>query len=140
MEQAAVIQKAIAEIVKLQTKQTVNNALYYCNGLNITLVYNLLLNSKVLIQRKSGNQTRLYYLLAIENKIYYIQLPSGLTSFRSISVKPYFQPKDNYNIKPDKLEILIKLNKLEAPIKLDKLEVPTKLDKLEVPMPTLEVF
>ena len=49
IEQAAIIQKAIAKIVKLQAKQTVNNALYYRNGPNITLVYNLPLNSKVLI-------------------------------------------------------------------------------------------
>jgi len=52
---AAIIQKAIAEIVKLRAKQTVNNALYYRNGPNITLVHNLSLNSEVLIWRKSGN-------------------------------------------------------------------------------------
>jgi hypothetical protein len=39
----------MAEIVKLQAKQAINNALYCRNGPNITLVYNLLLNSKVLI-------------------------------------------------------------------------------------------
>jgi hypothetical protein len=55
IERAAIIRKAIAEIVKLWAKQTVNNALYYRNGPNITLVYNLPLNSKVLIWRKSGN-------------------------------------------------------------------------------------
>ena len=49
IDRAAIIRKAIAEIVKLRAKQTVNNALYYCNGPNITLVYNLPLNSKVLI-------------------------------------------------------------------------------------------
>ena len=54
-ERAAIIQKAIAKIVKLRAKQTVNNALYYRNGPNTTLVYNLPLNSKVLIWRKSGN-------------------------------------------------------------------------------------
>jgi len=48
-EQAAAIQKAIAKIVKLRAKQTVNNALYYRNGPNTTLVYNLPLNSEVLI-------------------------------------------------------------------------------------------
>jgi hypothetical protein len=48
-ERVAVIRKVIAEIVKLRAKQTVNNALYYRNGPNITLVYNLPLNSKVLI-------------------------------------------------------------------------------------------
>jgi len=45
----AVIWKVIAEIVKLRAKQTVNSALYYCNRPNTTLVYNLPLNSKVLI-------------------------------------------------------------------------------------------
>ena len=121
MERAAIIQKAITEIVKLQAKQAINSALYYCNGLNITLVYDLLLNSKVLIQRKSGNQTGPYCLLAIEDKTYCIQLPNGLTSFKSTFVKPYFQSKNTYDIK------------------LDKLEVPTKPDKLEVPLFTLEV-
>ena len=54
-ERAAIIRKVMAEIVKLRAKQTVNNALYYRNGPSITLVYNLPLNSKVLIWRKSGN-------------------------------------------------------------------------------------
>ena len=71
--------------------------------------------------------------------MYCIQLPSGLTSFKSISIKPYFWPKNTYNIKPDKLEVTTKLDKLEAPIKLDKPKVPTKLNKLKAPLPTLEV-
>ena len=49
IERAAVIRKAMAKIVKLRAKQTVNNALYYRNRPNTTLVYDLLLNSKVLI-------------------------------------------------------------------------------------------
>ena len=49
IDRAAVIKKAMAEIIKLRAKQTVNNALYYRNKPNITLVYNLPLNSKVLI-------------------------------------------------------------------------------------------
>jgi len=48
-EQAVIIRKAMAEIVKLRAKQTVNNALYYRNGPNTTLVHNLPFNSKVLI-------------------------------------------------------------------------------------------
>ena len=54
-------------------------------------------------------------------------------------VKPYFQPENTYNIKPDKLDVTTKLDKLEAPNKLDKLGAPTKLDKIEVLLPTLEV-
>ena len=96
----------------------------------MTSVYDLLLNFKVLIWHKSGNQTRPYRLLAVENKIYYIQLPSGLISFKSISIKPYFWSKNTRNIELDKLETFTELNKLEA---------PTKLDKLKAPLPTLEV-
>jgi hypothetical protein len=54
IDQAAVIWKAMAEIVKLRAKQTINNALHHRNGPNTTLVYNLPLNSKVLVWRKSG--------------------------------------------------------------------------------------
>jgi hypothetical protein len=49
IERVAIIRKAIAEIVKLRAKQTVNNALHHRNGPNTTLVYNLPLNSKVLV-------------------------------------------------------------------------------------------
>ena len=114
----------------------------------MTLVHDLPLNSKVLIWRKSGSWNRPYCLLAVENKIYYIQLPSGLTSFRSTSVKPYFWTKNTYDVKLDKPEITTELDKLEAPIKPDELEIPikpdkpeapTKLDKIETPLPTLEV-
>ena len=37
-DQAAAIRKAMAEIVKLRAKQTVNNALHHRNGPNTTLV------------------------------------------------------------------------------------------------------
>ena len=60
----------------------------------------------------------------------YIQLLSGLTRFKSIFIKPYFWPKNTYNIK---------LDKLEATTEPDKLEATAKSDKLEAPLPTLEV-
>src|SRR5437016_5541059 len=123
----------------------------------MTLVHDLPLNSKVLVWRKSSNWNRPYRLLAVENKMYYIQLPSGPTSFRSTSIKPYFRPKDNYNVKldkletpakpdeleapvkPDELEATAKPGKLEATVKLDELGAPAELNKIEVPLPTLEV-
>jgi hypothetical protein len=49
IDQAAIIRKVIAKIVKLRAKQTINNALHYRNGPNITLVHNLPLNSEVLV-------------------------------------------------------------------------------------------
>ena len=65
-----------------------------------------------------------------------------------MSIKPYFWPEDNYNIKLDKPETPVKLDKLEATVEPDKLEATAKLDepeataeldKLEVLLPTLEV-
>ena len=117
----------MAEIVKLQAKQTVNNTLYYCNRPNITLVYNLLLNSEVLIWRKSSNQTRPYRLLAVEDKICYIQLFSRLISFKSIFIKFYFWSKNTYNIKLDKLKVTTELDKIE--IFLFTLKAPQKSTK-----------
>ena len=113
----------MAKIVKLQAKQAVNNALYHRNGPNTTLVHDLLLNSEVFIQCKSGNWNGLYRLLAVKNKTCYVQLLSGPTRFRNIFVKPYFWPKNTYDIKLDELEVIDKLDKLEAPAKLDNLEV-----------------
>jgi len=130
MEQAAAIQKAIAKVVKLQAKQTINNALHYYNRPNTTSVHDLPLNSKVLVWCKSSNWNRPYCLLAIENKTCCIQLPSGPISFRSTSIKPYFRPKTTYDIKLDKLKITTKPDKLEA---------PTKSNKSEILLPTLEV-
>ena len=47
-----------------------------------------------------------------------------------MSVKPYFWPKDTYDVK---------LDKLEAIAEPDKPEATAKLDELEVLLPTLEV-
>jgi hypothetical protein len=45
----AIIQKAMAEIVKLRAKQAVNSALHRRNRPDTTLVHDLPLNSEVLI-------------------------------------------------------------------------------------------
>jgi hypothetical protein len=54
-DRAAIIRKAMAEIVKLRAKQTVNSALHHRNGPDTTPIYDLPLNSKVLVWRESGN-------------------------------------------------------------------------------------
>ena len=48
-DRIVIIRKVIAEIIKLRAKQTVNSALYHCNGLDTTLIHDLPLNSEVLI-------------------------------------------------------------------------------------------
>ena len=62
--------------------------------------------------------------------MYCVQLLNKPTSFKSISVKPYFWPKNTYDVEPDEPE---------APVELDEPKVPAELDKLEAHLPTLEV-
>src|SRR6266702_5341715 len=119
----------MAEVVELRAKQTVNNALHYHNGPNTTSVHDLPLNSKVLVWRKSGSWNGLYCLLAVKNETCYIQFPSGPTSFRSISIKPYFRPENTYDVKLDELKAPTKPNELEIPTKPNELEVFTKPDE-----------
>ena len=59
-----------------------------------------------------------------------MQLPSGLTRFKNMSVKPYFWPENTYDVKLDKLEITAELDELKA---------TAKSNELEVPLPTPEV-
>src|SRR5271169_5652552 len=66
-ERAAAIRNAMAEIVKLRAKQTVNNALHHRNGPNTTSVHSPPLNSEVLLWRESGNWTAPYRLLDVED-------------------------------------------------------------------------
>ena len=48
-QRALAVKKAIIEVQKLQAKRQVNNALNARNGPNITIVYKLALNFKVLV-------------------------------------------------------------------------------------------
>ena len=47
-----------------------------------------------------------------------------------MSVKPYFRPKDNYDVKPDELKTPIE-TPAETPVKPDELEAPVELDEPE---------
>ena len=81
------------------------------NGPKITAIYNLPLNSLILVQREGPTGqlsywSSLYNLLSTKNKTCIIQLPYRPTNFYSIVVKPYLvdpkiiedtQLKDNKN-------------------------------------------
>ena len=59
-----------------------------------TTIYNLLLNSPVLVQREGpigqpSYWSSLYNLLSIKNKTYTIQLPHRPTNFRNTVIKLY---------------------------------------------------
>jgi hypothetical protein len=67
-DRATAIRKAMSKIAKLRAKQAINSALNHRNRPNTTLVHDLLLNSEVLVWRKSRNWTGPYCLLSIEGE------------------------------------------------------------------------
>ena len=85
-----------------------------CNKPKTTIIYNLPLNSPILVQREkptgqSSYWSSPYNLLSTENETYIIQLPYGPTNFYNIVMKPYLadskiiedtQLKDNKNKLP----------------------------------------
>src|SRR6266702_147386 len=105
----------------------------------MTLVHDLLLNFEVLVWHESGSWNGLYCLLAVENETYCVQFLSGLTSFRSMFIKPYFWPETIYDIKLDELEVTAEPDELKVTAELDKLKALAKSDKLKALLPTLEI-
>jgi hypothetical protein len=106
IDRAAVIWKAMSEIAKLWAKQAVSSALNHCNRPDITLVHDLPLNSEVLVWRESGNWAGPYRLLSIEGETCRLQLSSGLTSFCTMSVKPYLRSETTGNDEADEVATL----------------------------------
>jgi hypothetical protein len=94
-QRAAVIRKAMEEITKVRAKMQVNNVLNTHNGLTTESIYNLPLNSDVLVWREDGGWKGPFKLINITAETCKVLLPSGLTDFRTTVVKPYFQPEEN---------------------------------------------
>src|SRR6266567_4943874 len=94
LQRAAALKKAMEEVKKLRAERQVVDALNIHNGPKITAIYNLPLNSPVLVWREGltgqpGYWSGPYNLLSIKNKNCIIQLPHRPTNFRSTVVKPY---------------------------------------------------
>ena len=82
------------EVKKLKAERQVADALNMRNGPKTTAIYNLPLNSLILIQRERptgqpGYWSGLYNLLSIENETCTVQLPYKPTNFHNIVIKPY---------------------------------------------------
>jgi hypothetical protein len=95
-QRALAVKKAIADLQRVRAKEQVQNALNTRNSPSTTALYNLLLNSDVLIWREGNvNQKRgwdgSYKLLSINGETCVLALPRGLTDFRSTAIKPYFK-------------------------------------------------
>ena len=81
IKRAEAICVAIKEIYYLQAEYQVKNVLAIRNGLNTIPTLNLLILLKVYIQHEKDGQNRLYKLLAINSKIYIINMPHKPTNF-----------------------------------------------------------
>ena len=89
-----VVKKAITEICKLCIERQVANILNIWNGPKIDTVYNLPLNSLVLVWRKGnigylGHWDRPFTLLIVKGEIYIIKLISRPILFYFIVIKLY---------------------------------------------------
>ena len=106
------------------------------NGLRTDVVYNLPLNSLILVQREGNigqarHQDRLYNLLIVEGEIYIVKLPSGPTSFRSIVVKLYLQLEPTKSNLEIDLKLYLQLESTKEPTLYNAIEhiEPTRIDK-----------
>lgn len=95
-QRATAIRKAMDEVAKVRAKIQVNDALNHRNGPSTEAIHSLPVNSDVLVWREgntghSGKWTGPFKLMSIENETCKVQLPSGLTDFRTTVVRPYFE-------------------------------------------------
>jgi hypothetical protein len=89
------IKKTMNEIRKFNVIRQMNDALNTRNELSISLIYDLSLNSSVLMFREdntdqSESWKELFKLLNIQNESAIVELSNESTKFRSISIKSYY--------------------------------------------------
>jgi hypothetical protein len=95
LQQSAALKKAIVEIQKLRARRQIANALNTRNGPSTTDIYELPLNSDVLVwcegnTSQPGSWDGPYKLVAVNREDCILALPRGNTTFRSTSVKPFY--------------------------------------------------
>jgi hypothetical protein len=89
LQRATAIRKAMDEVTKLRAKMQVNNALNTRNGPNTESLYDLPLNSNVLVWREDSRWKGPFKLVNIIGETCKVQLPSGVTNFRTTIIKLY---------------------------------------------------
>ena len=100
------------EVSRIRAETQINKALNKRNGLSVTDIYDLPLNSPVLVWRKgntgrSGHWTGPYPLLQTQGETYTVELPNVPTDFRSTTIKPYYEavPENPVNTETPNPEI-----------------------------------
>jgi hypothetical protein len=106
-QRSTALKKAMAEIQKLRAKRQVADALNTRNGPSTTEIHELTLNSDVLVWREgntgqAGSWEGPYKLLAINDESCVLALPHGNTTFRSTSIKPFYEPHEPVEAEPER--------------------------------------
>jgi hypothetical protein len=95
-QRSLALKKAMSEIQKLRAKRQVTDALNTRNGPSTANIHELALNSDVLVWREGntgqpGSWEGPYKLVAVHDESCVIAMPRGNTTFRSTSVKPFYE-------------------------------------------------
>ena len=101
-QRAIAIRQATQEVIKLQAKRQVTDALRQRNGPKVDCIHDLAIRSDVLVQRIYEKAwTGPYKLISVNSETATIEINGRSTSFRTTAVKPYLQsdatddPTDN---------------------------------------------
>jgi hypothetical protein len=97
-KRAEAIHTAIKEIHYLQAERQVKDILTIRNGLNTIPMLSLPILLKVYVWHKKDSWNKLYKLLAINSRIYIINIPYKLTNFQSTVIKPYYIKEEIPNV------------------------------------------
>jgi hypothetical protein len=109
-QRAITMKRIMKEMRKVNAIRQMNDALYTRNDSNL-LIYNLSLNSLVLIFREdrdinqSESWQESFKLLSIQDESAIIELSSDSIKFRSTSVKSYHQDQNSSSFNIDQLDI-----------------------------------
>ena len=88
-QRAVAIRHAMADVRKCHAARKVQEALRTRNGPRTSHLADLPLGSEVLVYREKKGWTGPYPMVAIDGETCALQLPSGITFFRSTSVRPF---------------------------------------------------
>ncbi len=104
-QRAMAIEKAMTEVRKFRAERQVADALNTRNGLIVTPIHDLPLNSDVLVWREGKKWIGPFKLLGMDGEICKVELSSGSTDFRSTVVKPFLIESPIDDVQPTNEEV-----------------------------------
>ena len=124
-QRTAALRKAMEEVKKLRADRQVSDALSMRNGPRVDAVHDLPLNSSVLVWREGntgqpGSWTGPYKLISMEGESCVVNLPHGPITFRSTTVKPYYEKEPDSDEDHDDTIVVETPTAESQPLQLDQ--------------------